>query len=433
LSRYFSRLFLTGGGDSVCTTKPFDLYCQWSFTVTLRFALFCAGFSLGITTLVTPGARGDEDTEGFHATTLVAVTAQDEPRKLPKDITAMLSRADRRVRFELVKLSSSNDQSFAGMSVTVIDPNGQTKQITSDASGIAVLENAEPGLHAVVIGGAQGHGAIPVAIRESSEAGALTAAGPATLRLPLVNVEPKEVVSLARLSLREEVTSNYSDIDASFVSTAAIGESYGYRIKLSDTGALIGQVLSLVKSGISSAGVEGTKVMLYRGNEMVGAAAADPNGFFRIENLTPGPYGLVATGPSGYAAFGFDAYSARTVARFNHAGEITLVSMSTLAASEGDILPVVLVPAPMIGQLVNSLEQSYAPLVGTGSGEMAAAMAAAGAGAGAGGGGGGAAGGSGAGSGLGGLGLAALAAPLAVAAANSNDNNDPGVAASPSK
>ena len=136
------------------------------------------------------------------------------------------------MRFELVKLSSSNDQSFAGMSVTVIDPNGQTKQITSDASGIAVLKRGTRVARGRYRRGSRPRRSRPVAIRESSEAGALTAAGPATLRLPLVNVEPKEVVSLARLSLREEVTSNYSDIDASFVSTASIGESYGYRIKL---------------------------------------------------------------------------------------------------------------------------------------------------------------------------------------------------------
>jgi len=389
-------------------------------------------------------ARAAEGSQGIEPTTLVATTVQDEPRKLPKDITAMLSRADRRVRFQLVKLSGNTDQSLAGMSVTVIDPNGQTQQIKSDAAGVAVLTDAKPGLHAVVIGGAQGHGAIPVAIREMPEVNAadvdaMAARGPATLRLPLIDAEPREVISIARKSRRSEVPSNYDDIDSNFVSTASVSDAFGYRVRLSQTGALTGQILSLVKSGISTAGVEGTSVMVYRGSSLAGEAVADQNGFFRIENLAPGVYGLIAVGPSGYAAFGFDAYSAQTIAQSSNDEDITLVSVTGMAPGDGDVLPVVLVPTPLVEQLIRSLEQSYGPLLGEGpSGSLAPGLAGlagaglAGAGAAGGGfGGGAAAGGAG---GLGALGLAAIAAPLAVAAAdgfNNDDNNSPGVDASP--
>jgi len=413
--------------------------------VTARFTQLCGVFCVATFASLATSVRADESNQGAEPSTLVAVTVQDEPRKLPKDITAMLSRTDRRVRFELVKLAGNSDQSLAGMSVTVIDPNGQTKLIKSDASGIAMLDDAKPGLHAVVIGGAQGHGAIPFAIREMQEEDeaadapkiAMSKKGPATLRLPLIDTEPNEVIKIARSSRRSGVASNFSDIDTDFVSTASVSDAFGYRIRLSQTGALSGQLLSLVRSGISTAGVEGTSVMVYRGNALAGEAVADQNGFFRIENLASGVYGLIAVGPSGYAAFGFDAYSAQTIAQSRLDENVTLVSTASMAPGDGDVLPVVLVPTPMVEPLIQSLEQSYGPLLDGGQGASLAAglpgLALAGiAGAGAAGGSGGGAAGAGAG-GLGALGLAAIAAPLAIVGADASNNNNPGPEASPVK
>ncbi len=428
--------------------KTFLSYRQtgpWSSIVTARFSLFCSAYCVGSLAFLASSVRANDGIEVSEPSTLVAVTAQDEPRKLPKDITAVLSRADRRVRFELVKLAGKENQSLAGMSVTVIDPNGKTEQIKADASGIAVLNNAKPGLHAVVIGGAQGHGAIPVALREAPEAEENAAGVPATFKLPLVDVEPREVFSLAKSSQPSSGASDYNDIDGDFVSTGAVSDGFGYRIRLSESGALTGQVLSLVKSGISSAGVEGTNIMIYRGSKIAAETVADQGGFFRIENLPPGVYGLVAVGPSGYAAFGFDAYSAKTIAQSVSNSEVTLVSTSKLAPGDGDLLPVVLVPTPMVAQLVNSLQQSYGSLLGPAGGlgglaGLAPGLGAAGfggaaGGTGAAGGAGGAAGGAGAAGGFGGIGgLAAIAGVGAAAAAvgANSGNNSPGTPASQS-
>ncbi|MGV3486029.1 MAG: hypothetical protein ACO1RT_16555 [Planctomycetaceae bacterium] len=370
-------------------------------------------------------------------TTLVAVTMQDEPRRLPKDITATLTRADRRIRFELVKLSGATSQSLAGTSVTVIDANGGSQKVVADETGVATLNNAKPGLHAVVIGSEQGHSAIPVAVREAA-GDAPAGMGPATLKLPLVDVEPREVISLARSSRPAEGEASYGDIDTDFVAAGAMGDSFGYRVRLGAQGDLVGQVFSLVRRGLTSSEVEGTDVMLYSGSRLVGRAIADQRGYFQVQGLAPGVYGLVAVGPGGYAAFAFEAYSAQTVSRIT-TGDTTLVSTATMQPGDGDVLPVFLVPAPMVPAMVTSLEQSYGPLLGDAGGDLGiglgglGALPAMGAGFAGGGGSGGSAGGSA--GGIGGIGgLAALAGIGAVAAsiAEDEDDDEPGVNASES-
>ncbi len=404
-----------------------------------------------LTTALTPWFLNTV-TMGAEPTTLVATVLQDEPRKLPKDITATLTRADRSVRFELVKLSGESNQSLAGTTITVIDPNGESKRIKADEFGVATLEDATPGLNAIVIGGKQGHGAIPMAVREASTDAPETG-GPATLRLPLVDVKPKEVIKLARSARNNQPEVDYSDIDTNFVSTAGTSDSFGYRVKLGSQNELNGQVMSLIRNGMSSADVAGTNVMLYSRNRLVGQAVADQRGYFQIPNLAPVAYDLIAVGPGGYAAFAFEAYSAAEMSQTTSTANVTLVSTSTAQPVSGDLLPVVLIPPPMVKQVVASLERSYGSLINGGgndasdgnaglAGSGAAAfssLGAAGANAGTGPGGssGGSAGGASAGAGAGGLGglggLGALGAAAAATAANSNgSSNSPGTNASES-
>lgn len=375
-------------------------------------------------------------------TTLVATALQDEPRKLPRDITAMLTRADRRVRFELVKLSGDTSESLVGTTVTVIDSNGQSKKVVADERGVATLEDAKPGLHAVVIGGRQGHSAIPIAVREATEE-MPAQVGPATLRLPLVDVEPIEVISLARSSRPVEGAATYGDIDRDFVSTGLTGDSFGYRFRLSSQGHLVGQVMSLVREGVASGDVEGTNVMLYSGRQLVGQAVADQTGFFQIAGLAPGVYGLVAVGPGGYAAFAMEAYPTHSIAQ-DLTTEMTLVSLTNrvIQPKDGDVVPVFLVPPPMVPALVTSLEQSYGPLIagdadaglGAGLGGLAG-LSPLGAGMSGGSVGGGGASAGAAGGGVGGLaGLASLGAlgAVAYAVAEDSDDDEPGIIASES-
>lgn len=400
----------------------------------------CA-LALGLFSSLTVHSQAQESTESTSAESLIAVAVQDEARKLPKDITALVSRADRRVRFEIVKLAGASGQSLAGTPVTVIDSEGTKTNLQADSTGIATLDNAKAGLHAVVIGTDQGHSAIPVAIRESEEVPAadLPVAVAPAVKLPLVEVDPLSVMKLASQSLPAPGTASFGDIDGDFVSAGSVSNQYGYRVMLGSAGQLTGQVISLVRGGVSSADVAGTRVMIYRGNNLVGEAIADAQGFFRIQGIGPGVFGLIAVGPGGYAAFGFEAYAPQTIAGSGGSSRKTFVSAP--ATGDGDLLPVVLVPPALVEPMLVALEQSYGPLLGPGAGVAPAgaaaigpaAMAGAGAGGGMGGMGGGGAAAGGSIGGLGALGLAAAAIPAAVIAAESSSDDSPGIVISVSQ
>lgn len=396
-----------------------------------RFNAKRCAMLLGLVTSITTYSSAEETTIAVKSVRLVTTAAQDEPRKLPKDITALVSRNDRRVRFELVKLAGTAGQSLAGTSVTVIDASGQAKKLEADSTGIATLENASPGLVAVVIGSEQGHSALPVAIRESEEVAAADApVAPApTVKLPLVQLPPLDVMKYASSAVPSPGSSSFGDIDTDFVSTGSVNVANDYRIRLSSDGRLTGQVMSLVRNGLSSYDVAGTNVMIFSGNAMVAQTVADAEGYFQINGVAEGVHGLVAVGPGGYAAFGFETYSPATIAGSATSNGITLVSMAVQA--DGDVLPVVLVPPAMVEPMVVSLEQSYGPLLGGagavgGLGALGLAAPLAAAGGFGGGAGGAAAGGAGAGS-LGALGLLGAAIPAAVIASEANDDDEPGV------
>lgn len=69
-------------------------------------------------------------------------------------------------------------------------------------------------------------------------------------------------------------------------------------------GNLVGSVKSLL-----GADVEGSQVFILSGDKQVAATKTDANGNFTVADMAPGFYNFVATGPSGFAAVGFEAIS----------------------------------------------------------------------------------------------------------------------------
>lgn len=376
---------------------------------------------------------------------LITTVAQDEARQIPEDNTALFSRADRKVRFQLVKFSGdTNSDMLAGTSVTVIDPNGAKSTLTADAEGVATLNDAKPGLHALVVTGENGHTALPIALRE--ENGPAVAAIP-PVKLPLMEIAPRELVRLTSSYLPPDMGGSYEDIDSQLVSSGETIQGLQYRVRLGDDGALSGQVYSLLQNGLSTFGVEGTNILIYRGNNLVGRTVADQFGKFNVGGLRSGVYGLCGIGTAGYSAFGFEAYNAAAIAQ-NRNGQ-TLVSIrdeatdlvSSVAMQGGSTLPVVLIPPSMMPAVLQQIRDAYPPtgdaFIGDAPFGSTIPNGGFGGGAGPGGGFGGGAGGGfggGAGGGFGGggaglLGLAAIGGIAAIAAGeNNNNNNQPGVA-----
>ncbi len=386
---------------------------------------------------------------------LITTVTQDEARKIPEDNTAYFSRADRKVRFQLVKFSGdTTSDMLAGTSVTVIDPNGAKSTLTADAEGIATLNDARPGLHALVVTGENGHTALPIALREGNApavaANNAEVAAIPPVKLPLMEIAPSELVRLTSSYLPPGMNGSYEDTDSQFVSSGETTQGLQYRVRLGDDGTLSGQVYSLLQNGLSTSGVDGTNILIYRGNDLVGRTVADQFGKFYVGGMRPGVYGLCGIGAGGYCAFGFEAYNAAAVAQ--NGNSKTLVSIrnkstdlvSSVAMQSGSTLPVVLIPPSMVPAVVQQIRDAYPPtgdavvggapigpaIPGSGFGGGAGAGPAGGFGGGFGG------GAAGAGAGLGGagglLGLAAVGGIAAAAAgANNNNNRNNVVQASP--
>ncbi len=410
-----------------------------SFSLTLAVALIASGVLTNL--VLTNSALA---VEGVR---LVA-TKQDEARKLPEDNAAYFSRSDRRVRFELVKLSGGSAEMLAGTKVTVIDPTGEKSTVTADASGVATLDDAKPGLHAVVVAASQGHTAVPIALREADDS---LVDSSRAVKLPLVDINPKEVARLASSYLSPSSGSAYDEIDSDFVSAGEITQGFQYRVRLGDDGTLEGQVYTLLRDGMSLAGVEGTNLLIYKGNQLVGRTTANQVGRFSIPGMGPGIYGLIGAGPAGYAAFAFEAYDAIAIASsISETDRETLVSTNadstalvSAAAAPGSILPVMLIPPPMVPGVTSEIQAAAlaygadggladggfsSPVPGVGQAPLGSTPGGGVGGAGPGGAVGGGFGGGGAlggGGGIGGLGaLAGLAAVGAIAADNNDNNNN---------
>jgi hypothetical protein len=377
---------------------------------------------------------------------LTATTVQDEPRKIPEDNIAYFNRADRKVRFQLVKMSGLEDQTLAGTKLTVIDSAGAEKSVVADKAGVATLNDAEPGLHALVVVGDEGHVAVPIALREEAPSDdPASAPMPSMVKLAVTSIDPRDAVEFTTAYLPPEPTGSPEDIDSDLVSTGSAVPSLQYRIRLSSEGALSGQVYSLVRDGLSTSGVGNTNLAIYRGNQLVARPVADETGKFSVPNLAPGYYGILAAGAGGYAAFGFEAYDATTLASSQSQNQ-TFVSTRNdnltfvnTQAGGSDTLPVVLVPPSMLPGILDAIRAAglstapdgFAGVPGAGSPMSGVGPGAGGGVGGSGAGGGVGAGGGGgfgaAGGGLGGagaLGLLAAGGAAAAIAASGDDNEN---------
>jgi hypothetical protein len=368
---------------------------------------------------------------------LSATTVQDEPRKIPQDNIAFFNRADRKVRFQLVKMSGLEERSLAGSRLTIIDSSGAEKTILADESGVATLEDVEQGLIGLVVAGKEGHLAMPIALREEVESDEpADAPTPAVVKLAVTSIDPRDAVGFTSSYLPPVPTGKPEDIDSDFISNGSASPSLQYRIRLSDEGTLSGRVYSLLNGDASTAGAEGTNLAVYRGNRLVAKVVADNAGRYSIPDLTPGYYGILAAGPAGYVAFGFEAYDATSLASLQDTGE-TLVSTNAVDRSfvaiqgGGGGLPIVSIPPSMLPGVLDAIRaagsspESGSP--GTGSPASGAGSGPGGAGPGGAGPGGAGPGGAGpGGAGLGGAGALGLLAAGGAAAAISagDDNND---------
>lgn len=300
---------------------------------------------------------------------------------------AYVTPTDSQVTLQLFDNDGWPISSRSEATITLVGPKGKPIVAEPDASGLITFK-ARPGIIAVVAVGPTGHAAIPVVIRPATDA-------PVGTRLkdpvpvPTFQMQPVKVrQSFAKFvppAFSNPAASNDSAVDPQIIS------SNRYRVHLSADGTLVGQILPLV-GGDSPASLRGTNVIIHGDDVVVGRAMVDDKGRFTVPKMAPGKYGLIAAGPSGYAAFAFEARRPKSdstsgkkdpnlsASNFltNRSGEtfVAMIAETTLddslisAISSGAILPVTPIPPQMFPAGAMSAGPMVGDMVGSGAGAI---------------------------------------------------------------
>lgn len=289
------------------------------------------------------------------------------PEILLDKSVAFLTPTDRKVRLQLFDSGGWPVSSRSRIDVRLVGVTGKSVRVTPDNSGMISFD-ARPGVLAVVSSGPVGHAAVPIVIREKTTAGLIPRR---TDPIPIPTFQlgtPQVRQNVGKFSAPKAITSPVSfRVNQPLVRQGEVVPSNRYRVHLDSEGLMTGQLFSLLEPGAVER-FAGTNVLIHRDGQPIARGSADASGRFAISDLEPGKYGLVTVGPSGYAAFAFEARRPRSVLPRSGPRTPTELSaqanstaptfVSTLAAAqndetlitaiaEGEILPVFPVPTEM--------------------------------------------------------------------------------------
>lgn len=350
---------------------------------------------------------------------------------------AYITATDRTVSLQILGIDGLPRPVPADQYLSLIMPNGIEQRVTADASGIIRFE-ANPGVHGVVCIGTPGHAVIPFIVRDRETAAQEDLEerreDTGIIKVPVFGISASRVARASQKFLPPTTKFTLDDLNGELISSGQAVKLTHYRVVLGANGRMDGQLFTLLNPDSRSRSLlSGTNILIHRNGVPISRAISDRFGRFYVEGLQPGSdYGLIAAGPTGYAAFAFDAVAGSAAQDFarsslslrTRSGETFVALMMQPPTSP--VLPIVPVPAPMVpvetlttgGGLADQPPSDQVPPPPGGGGAGAG-----GGGAGAGGGGAGAGGGMG---GIGGLlGLAGAAAAIAASSDSDNVNFPP--------
>lgn len=246
--------------------------------------------------------------------------------------------------------------------VLVVHPDGATERVLANEEGRFPFQASE-GLHAAYCLGASAHAAVPFVVRYEAELPSNAIGVPARLTLPTFALEFGRV-KRASNSYLPPLSNRLAPpaLDRTLLETGRIIPSRRYRVNLGPEGLLQGQLFPLMPADDFSRRVAGTTVLIHRDGELVARAATDATGWFEVQNLEPGTYGLIAAGNVGYTAFAFEAVE-RLDDSFASRGSSPATSRTLTssgmangsfsdrlikAVADGDVLPVTPIPAAWV-------------------------------------------------------------------------------------
>ncbi len=334
----------------------------------------------------------------------------------------------------LVSAPRTSSTDFEDVKVTLIQPNLDKRKLESDSDGNLRLSSLMPGLNVIVATGAKTHGVqtMFVKMRGANDPPAddsqLADGGQQSRVMTLVSANEAQVLPVIESYAPSRPSDALGTIEDIKQVVTADDRDFDFQVRLSADNTLAGQLISMMQDSDQKS-LADTNVVLFQGGRVVSRALSDELGRFAFGSIAPGIYGIVAAGTAGYAAFSFEAIEEPGFVQRRNQDDLHFVSRMEAAAA--DVLPVVLVPPPMVPEVVRSIRDQYDALGDGGDsqsladgGGAEAPFAPEGGGGGGGGSGPGGGGGGGTGGGGGGGGsFAALAAVGGVIAAVASKNN----------
>lgn len=283
---------------------------------------------------------------------------QDEPMRLPKDNTALFSAKSPDIQIELQYLADigAPDETL----LTLVTPDGQTQELASTGNGRFTLPNPISGLYAIVARSATAIATIPFYARnfDEDEQGLgdfddeFVDAND-TIQVPVISNGRDSVDLLTEQYVSYRTPTSFPPLQYDF----QVEVAHGYQVRLGADGSLPGQVIIGSDDPRNVDRVAGNNIFLLQDGVRIQNVVSDENGAFTFPNLTPGIYGVVATGPGGFTAFSFEALAANAFAE-KEAEQLSKAGFVINNAMEPvDILPVVMIPPELVPYVLEILRE----------------------------------------------------------------------------
>ena len=360
------------------------------------------------------------------------------------------------LRGRVISSENGDNVGLANVEITLLSPDSEMLTATTGDDGRFEVESVPSGIYAMT-GRADGYFAccamhvvapdMPAADQASSEA---------TVTAAAVDFSDIQTAMIRYLPpVFDPIDHSVREADLKQLHPHIVADDM-FKVR-QRRGGLDGFIMRAGAVQATLMGAEQTNVFLFHNGEEVARTFTEPNGHFRIDDLQPGDYSLIAVGPKGVGTVGFelmDATEPETVSVHGadgtslvQAGSYSSNSFAmqvappteTVGAMQGNVVSDVLIGEQVVGETVLggcstcAAQSGFAPVGGLTGGACGAC----------GGAGGGFAGGGFAGGGLGGGGgllgggigrlaaLGGIGAAIAVAASDDDDDVQVPGAASP--
>ena len=279
------------------------------------------------------------------------VVMQDERPPLPEDNTVKIASSFDEVEIRLASLVNKTEEFDLLAEVNVITPDLEKRKVTPDRDSKLKIDGLAEGLHMVLAESTDAIACIPFYVdRLADQLVDDIAAADRQITVPMIDEGAK--ISRAALAVYGGRGGDSNSVLAQPRLEYDTAKRHDYMVRVTADGRLLGKVITQSPNSSTLSLAGNNSLFLLQGGKRIREARSDQSGAFEFKDVTPGVYGVVASGPAGYTAFAFEAGDASLAMQTNSDGH-------RFVALAGDsVLPVVLVPQTLLEPAAKQIRRS---------------------------------------------------------------------------